>query len=164
MPIAILVILLVAYGAALVAWPEFRRWGIVGGLVAAAGIGFYLSRQESEAGRAASRIAPEELAIDQVEVTPTGRGATLAGRIENRSEAYRLRDVTLALRLRDCPQEATPVETCPVIGESTAIARPDVPPGQLRALSAHFLFSGLPPVTGTLRWDWRITAVRATEG
>jgi hypothetical protein len=37
-----------------------------------------------------------------------------------------------------------------------------VPPGQLRALSAHFIFSDLPPVTGTLRWDWRIAGIRAT--
>ena len=68
------------------------------------------------------------------------------------------------LRLRDCPAEDTVPDTCPVIGEATAIARPDVPPGQIRALSAHFVFSNLPPVAGTLRWDWRITGTRATSG
>jgi hypothetical protein len=50
-----------------------------------------------------------------------------------------------------------------VIGEADAIARPDVPPGQLRGFSAHFLFTDVPPLTGTLRWDWRITATRATD-
>ena len=163
MPIAVLVIALVAYAAALLAYPGFRRWGIAGGVVAAAGLALYFSRQKSEAERAGRRIAPAELTLDLVEVAPTARGATLTGRVRNGSEAYRLRDLTLALRLRDCPAEATPVEACPVIGEAQAIARPDVPPGQIRALSAHFVFSSLPPVVGTLRWDWRITAIRATE-
>jgi hypothetical protein len=49
-----------------------------------------------------------------------------------------------------------------VIGEAQAIARPDVPPGQIRALSAHFTFRNLPPVTGTLAWDGTIAATRAT--
>ena len=49
-----------------------------------------------------------------------------------------------------------------MIGEASGIARPDVPPGQIRALTAHFVFRDLPPVAGTLRWDWRITAIRAT--
>jgi hypothetical protein len=171
MPIAVLVLALLAYVAALAAYPGFRRWGIAVGLVAAVGLGLYFTRQASEAERAATRIAPEELALDLIEVTPSARGATLTGRIHNGSDAYRLREVTLTLRLRDCPAEegeergdGVPVESCPVIGESTAIARPDVPPGQIRALSAHFVFSSLPPVKGRLRWDWRIVAVRATEG
>ena len=164
MPIAVLVLVLVAYGAALAAYPGFRRWGIAGGLVAAAGVGFYLAREAPEAARAGTRIPASELVLDQVEVEPTGRGATLTARVHNGSEAYRLRDLTLALRLRDCPAEDTAPDTCPVIGEATAIARPDVPPGQIRALSAHFVFSNLPPVAGTLRWDWRITGTRATSG
>ncbi len=90
------------------------------------------------------------------------RGATLTGRIQNNSERFRLRDLTLTLRLRDCPASDTPPADCPVIGESRAIARPDVPPGQIRALSAHFVFSDLPPVAGTLRWDWTIVDTRAT--
>ena len=163
MAIAVLVLALVAYAAVVLAYPGFRRWGIVGGIAVAAALGFYLVRQEPEAVRAGTRIAPGELTLDQIEVAPTGRGATMTGRVRNGSERYRLRDLTLALRLRDCPSEEAAVESCPVIGEATAIARPDVPPGQIRALSAHFLFSSLPPVAGVLRWDWRITAVRATE-
>ena len=124
-------------------------WGVAGGLVAAAGLALYFTRQAPEAERAGTRITAAELTIDQVEVAPTPRGATLTGRVHNGSDAYRLRDLTLALRLRDCPAAETPVEACPVIGEATAIARPDAPPGQIRALSAHFLFSSLPPVAGT---------------
>ena len=163
MAIAVLILALVVYAAGLVAYPGFRRWGIVGGIAVAAGLGFYLMRQEPEAVRAGTRIAAEELTLDQIEVAPTARGATLTGRVRNGSERYRLRELTLALRLRDCPTEDAAVESCPVIGEAMAIARPDAPPGQIRALSAHFLFSSLPPVAGVLRWDWRITAVRATD-
>jgi hypothetical protein len=162
MPIAVLVLALVAYAAALLAWPGFRRWGIAGGVAAAAGLALYFTGQAPETERSGTRIPVAELTLDQVEVTPTARGATLTARVRNDSEAYRLRELTLTLRLRDCPAAETPVEACPVIGEATAIARPDAPPGQIRALSAHFLFANLPPVAGTLRWDWRMTATRAT--
>jgi hypothetical protein len=163
MPIAVLVLALVGYAAALLAYPAFRPWGIGGGLLVAAALALYFTRQASEAERSMTRITAAELSFDRVEVVPTTRGATLTGRVRNGSEAYRLRDLTLALSARDCPAGETPLQACPVIGEARAIARPDAPPGQIRALSAHFLFSSLPPVEGTLRWDWRVTAIRATE-
>ncbi len=163
MPVAVLVLALVAYVSALLAYPRFRRWGIVGGVVAAIGLAYYFTQVEPEAVRAGARIADSELALEDLALAPTARGATLTGRIRNDSPSYRLRDLTLAVRLRDCPQEDAAVETCPVIGEATAIARPDVPPGQIRALTAHFIFTSLPEVGGTLRWDWRITEIRATD-
>ncbi len=163
MPVAVLILVLVAYVLVLILYPEVRRWAVAGGVVAALGLAFYFSREAPEATRAGSRIAPEEVTLDQIDVEQTIRGATLTGRIENGSERYRLRDLTLALRLRDCPAEDTPLESCPVIGEASAIARPDVPAGQIRALSAHFIFTSLPPVAGTLRWDWRIEEIRATN-
>lgn len=162
MAIAILVLTLVAYGYALIAYPEFRIPGLVAGALAAAGLAVYFVRSEPEAVRSGSLIAPEELSLDGLTLEETPRGASLTGRIVNGSADYRLRDLTLVLRLRDCPAPDMAPDDCPVIGESKAIARPDAPPGQIRALSAHFVFSGLPPVLGTLRWDWRITETRAT--
>lgn len=165
MPIAVLVLALIAYLAALAAWPRARVPGAVAGLVVAVGLGAYLWRgNPSEAELAAGRIPAAALTLDQIAVSPAPRGATLTGRVANGSDTYRLRELTLVLRLRDCPEPEAAVETCPVIGEASAIARPDVPPGQLRALTAHFGFSSLPPVTGTLRWDWRIAGTRATAG
>jgi hypothetical protein len=164
MPIAVLVLALVAYAYALAVLPAFRRPGIVIALIVAVGLGVYFARSGSEAARSATRISEDELTLSDLALDRTGRGATLSGRIANGSPRYRLRDLTLAVRLRDCPEPASAVETCPVIGEATAIDRPDVPPGQIRALRAHFVFSSVPPVAGTLRWDWRITAIRATEG
>lgn len=165
MPIAILVLALVAYLAALAAWPRARLPGAIAGLVVAVALGLYLWRDGApEAEQAAGRIPVEALTLDEIAVAPTPRGATLTGRVANGSDTYRLRELTLVLRLRDCPAPETVVETCPVIGEASAIARPDVPPGQLRALTAHFGFTSLPPVSGTLRWDWRIAGTRATAG
>ena len=162
MTIAILVLTLVAYGYCLLAYPEFRVPGLIAGVVLAAGLAIYFTRQAPEAARATDRITAEELTLDNLALEPTVRGAALSGRIQNGSPGYRLRDLTIALKLRDCPTADTPPDDCPVIGESRAIARPDVPPGQIRALAANFMFTSLPPVQGTLRWDWRITDIRAT--
>ncbi len=163
MPIAVLVLALVAYGYVLLTMPESRRWGAILGLVAVLGLGTYFVLQSSESDRAAERIPATQITIDQVTLTQTARGVTLTGRVTNGSPDARLRDLTLTLRLRDCPTPETQPADCPVIGESRAISRPDAPPGQIRALSAHFVFSDLPPVAGTLRWDWSIAGTRATD-
>lgn len=162
MPLAVLVLALVAYGYALLSYPEFRRPGLIGGALVAAGLAVYFVRNPSEADRAAARIPAEDVVLEQLAFERTRTGATLSGRVRNNSDRYRLRDLTLVLRLRDCPAADTPPAACPVIGEAQAIARPDVPPGQIRALSARFTFSNLPPVTGTLAWDETIAATRAT--
>ena len=114
MPIAVLVLALVAYGAALVAYPGFRRWGIAGGLVAAAGLGFYLAREAPEAVRAGdahrrlgARPRPGRGGADGAGRDADRRGSTTA------RTAYRLRDLTLALRLRDCPAEDTAPDDLP---------------------------------------------------
>ena len=164
MPIVVLVLALVGYGYALLVLPQARPALAAAGLVVALAIGLYLWRQSPpEAERAAERIAPADLTFDQLDLARSGRGATLTGRVTNPSDRYRLREVSLDLRLRDCPRPDAAPETCPTIGEASAIARPDVPPGQIRGFSAHFVFANVPPVAGTLRWDWQATGVRATE-
>jgi hypothetical protein len=163
MPIAILVLTLVAYGYVLLAYPELRRPALIAGALVAAALAFYFWRQAPEATRAGIRIAPEELTLDQLDLERTGLGATLTGRVLNGSPDYRLRDMTLTVRLRDCPEPEAEPATCPVIAEARAIARPDVPPGQLRGFSAHFTFANVPPLTGTLRWDLDVAATRATS-
>lgn len=164
MPIAVLVLFLVGYGYALVALPQARLPLAVAGGVIAIGLGVYLWHEgPSEAERAATRISATELSFDQIDLARSGRGATLTGRVTNGSPHYRLREMALDLRLRDCPAPEADPETCPTIGEASAIARPDVPPGQIRGFSAHFVFANVPPLEGTLRWDWTVTGLRATE-
>lgn len=164
MPIAVLVLALVGYGYALVVLPRARVPLLIGGVLVAIGLTLYLRQQAPpESVLEIERIAPDELTFDRLDLTQTERGATLTGRVTNGSESYRLRELTLEVRLRDCPEPDAAPETCPAIGQASAISRPDVPPGQIRAFSAHFIFANRPGVTGTLRWDWEVTALRATE-
>lgn len=157
MPIVVLVLALVAYGMALVAFPQARPLALMAGAAVAAVIAasILLSRPETIA------IAPSELVLDQIGVERTVRGATVTGRVRNDS-GFRLRDMTLSVRLHDCADPEAAPDTCPVIGEASAIARPDVPAGQIRAFTAHFGFAGVPPVLGTLRWDLTVAETRAT--
>lgn len=164
MPIAVLVLALVGYGYAIVVLPHARLPLAVAGVVIAVGLAVYFWRQAPpESELAGQRIAPDELTFDRLDLAQTERGATLTGRVTNGSESYRLREMTLDVRLRDCPAPDAMPETCPAIGEASAIARPDAPPGQIRAFSAHFIFANRPGVTGTLRWDWEVRELRATE-
>lgn len=163
MPIVVLILALAAYAYALITEPGIRRWLLIGGAAAGLGLAVYLWQTSPETARAALRIAPDEVVLDQLAIERTPRGANLSGRVRNDSPEWRLRELTMTLRLRDCPDAASPPDACPVIGEASAIARPDVPPGQIRALSAHFIFANLPEPVGTLGWDWEITAIRATD-
>ena len=157
MPIVALVLAVVVCVLVAVSFPAFRLPVMIGGaVIAALLVGVLLLSRPAEIA-----IAPEELTLDQIAVERTVRGASMTGRVKNTS-AFRLRDMTLALRLHDCPTPEAVPETCPVIGESTAIARPDVPAGQIRAFAAHFGFAGVPPLLGTLRWDLTVAATRAT--
>ena len=157
MPIAILVLVLVAYGYVLIAFPQVRIPALSGGAAIAAIIAasVFLSRPQQ------ITIAPEALTLDQIVVERTARGASMTGRVENGSP-FRLRDMTLSLRLHDCAEPDAEPATCPVIGESTTIARPDVPSGQIRAFTAHFAFANVPPVLGTFRWEMTVVETRAT--
>ena len=171
MPIVVLVLVLGAYVYALVSFPEFRWWGLAGGALAALGLGVYFWQATPETGRTGLRISADEITLDQITVTPTVHGAVMTGRVLNGSTEWRLRDMTLTVRLRDCPtgpdvaedEAEAAVADCPIIGEASAIARPDVPAGQIRAFSAHFLFTNLPEPAGELDWDWTITETRATR-
>jgi hypothetical protein len=163
MPIAVLILVLAAYVYVLVAVPEWRRGGLVLGALAMAGLGAYFWLSEPEAERAAARIQPSELVLSALELTPTPRGRTLRGRVENTSSAFRLREMTVTLTLRDCPADAGPESHCPVIAQGSALVRVDVPPGQLRAFSAPFVFPDMPQVLGELRWEHAIEGTRATE-
>jgi hypothetical protein len=162
MAIVILVLALAAYAYALIAEPGFRKWGLVAGAVLAAGLAVYLWQSVPETELRAERIALEELTLDRLDFAATPRGAVLSGRVRNGSD-FRLREMTIEMRLFDCLEPDAEVADCPVIGEASAIARPDVPPGQLRGFTAHFVFANLPGVAGTLRWDWRVTGTRATD-
>jgi hypothetical protein len=162
MPIAILVLVLVAYGYVMVAYPEYRTIGLAVGGAAAAALGAYLWFTDPETARAGARIEPAELTLDRLEIEPTPRGARLSGRVLNSSPEWRLREMTIELTLHDCPDDEIPLEDCAVIGESRALARPDAPPGQTRAFIARFTFANVPEAAGVLRYEWMVMDTRAT--
>lgn len=161
MPIAVLILVLVAYGYVMVAYPEYRTIGLALGGAAAVALGAYFWLTEPETVRAGARIEPAELTLDSLALEPTPRGARLSGRVQNASPDYRLREMTIELTLHDCPDETTPLEECEVVGESRALARPDAPPRQTRAFSARFTFANIPDPTGVLRYEWTVTETRA---
>lgn len=163
MPVVILVLALLAYAYALVTEPGFRRWGLLGGAAAGLGLAIYFWQSAPENAASATRIPAAEITLDELVVETTARGAELSGRVHNASPEFRLREFTLALRLHDCPDAQTGIGDCPVIGDATAIARPDTPPGQVRGFTAQFVFSNLPVVTGELRWEHEIVETRATD-
>jgi hypothetical protein len=166
MPIIVLILALAAFAYAMIVEPGFRRWGLIGAAAVGLGLAVYFWQTAPQAGRATINIAPEELTLDALEIDTSLRGATVTGRVLNGSADWRLREMTINVRLRDCPAPdpgpEAPAADCLVIGEASAIARPDAPPGQARGFTAHFIFTNLPPVAGVLDWDWRITETRAT--
>jgi hypothetical protein len=162
MPIAILVLVLAAYVYVLAAVPEWRIPGIVLGALATAGLGAYLVLTEPEAETAAHRIPPEAVVLSTLDFERTARGGVLSGRIENTSPDFRLREMTVTLRLHDCPPDTSDELGCPVIAEDTALVHVDVPPRQIRAFTAPFVFVNMPSVLGELRWTHHIDATRAT--
>lgn len=162
MPIVVIVLALMIYAFAMIAWPGFRGPGLALGGAVGLGLVLYFWIDASETEEAAARITPDDLVLDALAIDRTIRGAALTGRVLNPSERHRLQDMTLALRLRDCSIEAAALEECPVVAEDTAIARPDAPPGQARSFTANFLFDDLPPPSASHRWNWSILGVRAT--
>jgi hypothetical protein len=163
MPIAILVLALVAYGYVMVAYPEYRTIGLAVGGAAAVGLGAYFWLTEPESARAGARIEPAELTLGNLALEPTPRGARLSGRVQNGSTEWRLREMTIELTLHDCPDDETPLAECAVVGDSSTLARPDAPPGQTRAFSAQYTFANIPEPAGVLRYEWTVTETRATQ-
>ncbi len=168
MPIAVLVLTLLAFAYGVFAYPQFRTPALAGGALVAAALAAYFFLASPEDSRSTSRIPLADITLDEVAVQQTVRGATVTGRVRNASTRYHLREMMLQVRLHDCPTSepasapAAAPESCPVIGEGTSLTRPDVPAGETRAFSTHFSLAGVTPATGTLRWELAVTETRAT--
>jgi hypothetical protein len=76
---------------------------------------------------------------------------SLSGTVTNRG-SYELSSVGFDVTMQDCPSE------CVTIGESGAIARVSVPPGQARAFTATTHFSALPQAS-VPRWRYTIQTI-----
>jgi hypothetical protein len=76
---------------------------------------------------------------------------SLSGTVTNRG-SYELSSVGFNVTMQDCPSE------CVTIGESGAIARVSVPPGQARAFTASATFYALPQAA-VPRWHYTIKTI-----
>ncbi len=109
-----------------------------------------------------------DIPIDLVSITgfrlqPAYRNSyTLSGRIHNGSDARTIEELTLTVRLYDCPTGSLG-DACVVIGEDTANVPVKVPPGQTRALQGEVAYYDLPEVEGQRVWDYEVTRIRADK-
>ncbi|WP_112323458.1 hypothetical protein [Oceanibium sediminis] len=163
MPIVVFFLILAGAIAVAILYPHLRilALGVValfGSLAAYLFFGDY-----GTPANQGQRISVDELVLEDVTFVQDNRFDRLQGRVTNTSEAYRLRDFDVAVRLFDCPLPDAERSACNVVGEETGIARADVPAGQTRPFDAVLGLSQLPALKGVLVWDYEITSTRATE-
>lgn len=166
MPVAVVILAILGFLYLLISQPNYRKLIIGGGIVTVLLITVLVILNPSESAYRTTRIAPEELIIDQLEYAPTLRGATITGRVQNTSPIGHVREIVLDMRLYDCPPDYTELTECLITGDATAIARPDIPPLQTRGFTVQFLFSDTLPLSGKLVWTLtpsEIGATRATD-
>lgn len=163
MPIVYLAVIIALYATILWKFPQFRLAGGIMGVLIVGGVTGYLVLVPSAGELQGSRISASELRLEAVSLEDNGRSLVLSGRVENLSENFVLRDMTLRVRLYDCPSSDSELNACEIVGDDEGIARATVPPGQVREFSAIFYYPGLPDMRGEMRWQEDILTVRATE-
>jgi hypothetical protein len=94
-----------------------------------------------------------------VTLKPDFSGYRLAGRVTTRSSQFKLKQIWLVVKVRDC-KDATPQSSCIVIGENSESVYFDVPPGQARDFSESVRFAGPLNVKGRLLWDYSISQIK----
>ena len=143
--------------------PEMRIAGTIIASVLLGGLAYYTYTAPSAPLEELNRISMEEITIEAADLALEARVSTLGGRVINNSATYTLTGISFDVKLYDCAAEDTPFDQCFIIGEDEKEAHLSAPPGQLRAFAAALIFANLPDVEGVLRWDYRITKLRAIE-
>ena len=81
-------------------------------------------------------------------------------RITNNSAKFSIRQIDLAVTVRDCPREAA-AEQCVTIGQSNEILNLDIPPGEARDFAESVRFRSNVKLKGRLDWSYSISRIRA---
>lgn len=135
---AIVVLALVAVGAALLAWQA----------------------REPSSPRV-QRFDPGQLAIEGFAMRPSYGGAyTATARVTNRSPERTVLDFGLTVTARDCLALDADPAGCAVVGEVTRDIYAEVPAGQSRDITEQYVFERMHP-QGTLRFEPHVARVRA---
>ncbi len=163
MPIFVILAAVFGFLVFLILKPEFRVMALLIAAPVVALLTWYFWASEAETDLAYERIAPDEVTIDLTDLEVVGNRIILNGRAVNGSGTWRLREVTVLMRALDCPTEESTTAECLITGEATALFRPDIPAGQARSFRAAFLFDHIATATGIPKFDWEITATRATQ-
>lgn len=141
--------------------PRLRALAIMAALALGAVMGAVVLHQANQPEIPV--FAAEDLVLSAIEIDEGPRFTAFSGRVENRSWGLRLKGFDVTASLMDCPADTSAPADCAIIGEDTAHARVDVPPGQTRAFRVVMTFAGTPPVQGVARWDYGFSDIVAVE-
>jgi hypothetical protein len=101
-------------------------------------------------------IAPDQLVVEQLQLTGGGAPFELRGRIENKSDAV-LRSVTVLVTRRDCYEGALDPSGCVVLWQDKHWVPVSVPSGQARDFATSVWMHGTAPrARGTLKDSFEI--------
>lgn len=107
-----------------------------------------------------SRIAPSELAFENVTLEPSYGDYSLKGRVVNHSDHYALESVEVLVTMNDCPSMVYSRD-CVAIGQDNTYIFANVPPGQARDFSDPVIFSEPLDPKGRLVWNYSISQITA---
>lgn len=104
-------------------------------------------------------IAPEQVLVDNLQMTGGGAPFELRGRIENKSDVL-LKSITLQVTRRDCYQGALDPTGCAVLWQDRHWISIAIPPGQARDFSSSVWMRGAaaPGVRGTVKDSFEVVA------
>lgn len=95
--------------------------------------------------------------IELSEVLLNDRYSTkLTGKVKNKSKNYELRTIRFKVTFRDCL-----LEECEIVGEGTAHAYANVPPGQTRYFEEYIYFPNMGNPKGIRSWSYQVVDIEA---
>lgn len=98
-------------------------------------------------------ITPDQVLVENLQMTGGGAPFELRGRIENKSDVL-LKSITLLVTRRDCYEGALDPSGCTVLWQDRHWISIAIPPGQARDFSSSIWMRGAAPgVRGTVK-DW----------
>ncbi len=147
-------------------------FGILGALTLAAVVIVFTTHDEAALGR--QKLPVADVDISNAVMTPAYGGShQLYARLANKNPSRTLREVTISITMLDCPGDVAgqvddqlshmasspSAASCVVIGQAAERFNVQIPPRQSRDISRNLFFRAA--ATGTLRWQYRITATRS---
>ena len=145
----------------LVAFAVGYRKTAAGLLAVALAIAAWLYVQHRDAEHLAlTRIPISELPFENVTLYPYVGSYKIAGRIKNNSAKFTVRQIDLAVTVKDCPGGSAE-QQCITVGESNEILNLNIPPGEARDFEEAVRFYGSPKIKGRMEWSYAVSRIRA---